>query len=328
VPKKSVLKLTGAERAELQRVVRQGRVARWKVQRAQALLQGDPGLEGPAWTDEHTAAAYGLTARSLESWRQHAVERGAPSLDGAQAPRHAGRDAEARGRVASPADGLGLLEGPRRPRPLVVAAPGRTPGGTGGRRVDLVRDRPPRPETNELKPWLKTMWRIPPEQDAAFVCQREQGLEVSKRPSNAKRPVVGMDEQPKHLITESRQPIPAAPGCPERVDYESVRAGVCVVSMVVEPLAGGRDVRVTDTKTAVDWAQQVRQLVDDPRYATAERIALVCDHRNTHTLAALDQAFEPAEALRIAHQRELMDTPKHGSGRNLAEPELSTLTRL
>jgi DDE superfamily endonuclease len=171
------------------------------------------------------------------------------------------------------------------------------------------------------------MWCIPPKEDAAFVCQMEQVLEVYKRPYDPRRPVVGMDEQPKQLISEVRQPIPAAPGRPERVDYEYVREGVCVVWMFVEPLAGWRDVRVTYTKTAVDWAQQVRRLVDDPRYAGAERITLVCDNLNTHTLASLYRAFGPAEALRIANKLEVVHTPKHGSWLNVAEPELSVLDR-
>jgi hypothetical protein len=97
--------------------------------------------------------------------------------------------------------------------------------------------------------------------------------------------------------------------------------------MFVEPLGGRRDVRVTGTKTAVDWAHQVRQLVDDPRYAEAERITLICDNLNTHTPASLYRAFEPAEALRIARRLELVHTPKHGSWLNVAEPGLSVLTR-
>lgn len=171
------------------------------------------------------------------------------------------------------------------------------------------------------------MWCIPPGRDAAFVCPREQVLEVDKRPDDPKRPVVGRDERPKHLISETRQPIAAAPGHPGRVDYESVREGVRVVWMVVEPLADWRDVRVTETKAAVDRAHQVRLLVDDPRSAEAERIALVCDDLNTHALASLERAFEPAEALRIARKLELVSTPKHGSWRNVAELELSVLTR-
>ena len=171
------------------------------------------------------------------------------------------------------------------------------------------------------------MWCIPPEQDAAFVCQMEQVLEVYKRPYDPRRPVVCMDEQPKQLISETRRPIPAASGRPERVDYEYVREGTCTIWMFVEPLGGWRDVRVTETKTAVDWAEQVRRLVDDPRYAQAERITLVSDNLNTHGLASLYKAFEPAEALRIARKLELVHTPKHGSWLNVAESELSVLTR-
>lgn len=171
------------------------------------------------------------------------------------------------------------------------------------------------------------MWCIPPEQDAAFVYHMEQVLEVYHRPYDPRRPVVCMDEQPKQLISENTQPIPARPGQPARVDYEYVREGVCVVWMFVEPLGGWRHVGVTATKTAVDWAHHVQQLVDDPRYAAAERITLVCDNLNTHTLASLYQAFEPAEAFRIAQKLDLVHTPKHGSWLNVAESELSVLTR-
>lgn len=171
------------------------------------------------------------------------------------------------------------------------------------------------------------MWCIPPEQDAAFVCQMEQVLEVYKRPYDPKRPVVCMDEQPKQLISEVSEPIPVAPGEPTRIDYEYVREGVCTVWMFVEPLGGWRSVRVTETKKAVDWAHQMKRLVDDPRYGDAECITLVCDNLNTHHFASLYQAFEPSEALRIVQKLELVNTPKHGSWLNIAESELSVLTR-
>jgi hypothetical protein len=171
------------------------------------------------------------------------------------------------------------------------------------------------------------MWCIPPEQDAAFVCPMEQVLEVYKRPYDPRRPVVCMDEQPGQLVSEARRPIPAAPGRPARVDYEYVREGTCTVWMFAEPLAGWRDVRVTGTKTAVGWAHRVRRLVDDPRYAQAERIAPVCDNLITHTLASLYKAFEPTEAMRVARRLEPVYTPKHGGRLNIAESELSVLTR-
>ena len=97
--------------------------------------------------------------------------------------------------------------------------------------------------------------------------------------------------------------------------------------MFVEPLGGWRSVRVTKTKKAVDWAYQIKQLVDDPRYADVEKITLVCDHLNTHTFASLYQAFRPEEALRLVQKLEMVHTPKHGSWLNIAESELSVLTR-
>jgi hypothetical protein len=171
------------------------------------------------------------------------------------------------------------------------------------------------------------MWCIPPQQDAAFVAQMEQVLEVYKRPYDRRRPVVCMDEQSKQLISEVAQSLPLAPGCPQRIDHEYVREGQCTVWMFVEPLGGWRSTRTTDRRAGVDWAQQVRQLVNDRRYTQAERITLICDNLNTHTLAALYQAFDPAEALRIAQKLEIVHTPKHGSWLNAAEPELSVLTR-
>lgn len=171
------------------------------------------------------------------------------------------------------------------------------------------------------------MWCIPPQQDAAFVAQMEQVLEVYKRPYDPKRPVICMDEQSKQLISEVARPIPPAPGRAERIDHEYVREGQCNLWMFVEPLGGWRSVRTTDRRTGIDWARQVQQLVNDRRYSQAERITLICDNLNTHTLAALYQAFDPAEALRLANKLELVHTPKHGSWLNAAEPELSVLTR-
>lgn len=170
-------------------------------------------------------------------------------------------------------------------------------------------------------------WCIPPAEDAAFVCQMEQVLETYKKPYDPKHPVVCMDEQPKQLISEVQKPIPMAPGAPARIDYEYVREGVCSAWMFVEPLGGWRDVPVTARKTAVDWAHQVRALVDNPRYAQAERITLVCDNLNTHTPASLYQAFKPEEAMRIIKKLDIVHTPKHGSWLNVAESELSVLTR-
>lgn len=171
------------------------------------------------------------------------------------------------------------------------------------------------------------MWCIPPEQDAAFVAAMEQVLAVYHRPYDARFPVVNMDEQPVQLISESRTPLPMRPGQTQKVDYEYVREGSCNIWMFVEPLAGWRSVRVTSTKKAIDWARQVKTLVDDPRYAKAKRITLVCDNLNTHNFGSLYQVFSPEEAFRLMSRIEIIYTPKHGSWLNMAEPELSVLTR-
>ena len=170
------------------------------------------------------------------------------------------------------------------------------------------------------------MWCIPPDQDAAFVACMEQVLQVYARPYDPCRPVVCMDEQPKQLIRESRPPVTASDGV-RCIDHVYIREGVCHVWMFNEPLGGWRDVRVSERRAAVDWAHQVKALVDDPRYADAERITLVCDQLNTHGLGSLYRAFDPQEALRIANRLELVHTPKHGSWLNIAECELSVLTR-
>ena len=171
------------------------------------------------------------------------------------------------------------------------------------------------------------MWCIPPQENGAFVCQMEQVLEVYRRPYDPQFPVVNMDEQHKQLIREIEHPLPPLPGQPTRIDYEYIREGACVVWMFVEALAGWREVTVTETRTALDWAHQVQQIVDHPRYATARRLTLICDNLNTHTLASLYQAFPPEEALRLVQRIEIIHTPKHGSWLNIAESELSVLTR-
>lgn len=171
------------------------------------------------------------------------------------------------------------------------------------------------------------MWCIPPEQDGAFVARMEQVLDVYSRPYNPRFPVVCMDEQPFQLLSESRRSMPMGPGRSRVVDYEYTREGTCTVWMFVEALACWRDVRVTSQRTAVDWAEQVRSLVDAPRYAHAERVVLVCDNLNTHDFGSLYAAFDAAEAKRIMDRLELVFTPKHGSWLNVAESELSVLSR-
>lgn len=154
----------------------------------------------------------------------------------------------------------------------------------------------------------------------------EDVLEVYTRPFDPRRPQVCMDELSKQLVGETRTPLPTAPGQPARYDYEYVREGVANLFIFFEPLAGWRDVKVTAQRTRVDWATAVRELVD-VHYPQAEKIVLVLDNLNTHSLGSLYEAFPPAEARRLVEKLELHYTPKHGSWLNMAESELSILAR-
>ena len=171
------------------------------------------------------------------------------------------------------------------------------------------------------------MWCIPPEQDAAFVAAMEQVLSVYQRPYDPLRPVVNMDEQPIQLVSHSRSPLPMRPGDCTKIDYEYVREGMCNAFMFVEPLAGWREVHVSKTKTALDWAHFIKWLVDLPRFADASRITLVCDNLNTHTIASLYKAFDAPTAGRLRRRLRLVQTPVNGSWLNVAEMELSVLSR-
>ena len=154
----------------------------------------------------------------------------------------------------------------------------------------------------------------------------EDVLDVYKWPYDPNQPMVCFDERPKQLIGEMRKPIPATPGEQARYDYEYKRNGVANLFMMFEPLAGKRHVRVTNRRTKKDWAQCVRQLVDEI-YPQADSIVLVMDNLNTHKKASLYEAFEPTEAKRIADKLEIHYTPRHGSWLNMAEIEISVLSR-
>ena len=167
---------------------------------------------------------------------------------------------------------------------------------------------------------------IPPEQNAAFVCAMEDVLDVYQRPYDATRPVVCLDEASRQLVNETRPRRPVAPGHPARVDYEYERNGTANLFMLFEPLAGRRHVEVTARRTACDYARVVQELADI-HYPTATTIVLVQDNLNTHVPASLYAAFPPAEARRLLAKLEIHYTPKHGSWLNMAETELSILSR-
>jgi transposase len=154
----------------------------------------------------------------------------------------------------------------------------------------------------------------------------EDVLEVYQRPYDERRPLVGIDEVPVQLVGEVRSPLPARPGTPARYDYEYKRNGTANLFMVFQPLTGWRHVEVTERRTAKDFAELLRWLVEDI-HGEAEKVVLVVDNLNTHTPGCLYEAFEPGRARRIASKLEWHYTPKHGSWLNVAEIELAALSK-
>lgn len=167
---------------------------------------------------------------------------------------------------------------------------------------------------------------IPPLQSAEFVVHLEDVLEIYHRPYTPEVPVICMDEQPVQLVKETRVPLPAKPGHPTAVDYEYERNGTANIFVFTEPLAGWRKAVVTEHRTAIDWAMEMQHLLEED-YRDCPKVILVCDQLNTHKLASLYEAFAPATARRLVERLEIHHTPKHGSWLNIAENELSALTR-
>lgn len=154
----------------------------------------------------------------------------------------------------------------------------------------------------------------------------EDVLEVYSRPYDPNRPVVCMDEMNKQCILEVRATIPLSPGKSQRYDSEYERNGSVNIFIAVEPLKGIRVTEVTDTRKKIDWAFFIKNLVDG-RYPHVEKIVLILDNLNTHSVGSLYEAFEPEEARRLVDKLEIHYTPKHGSWLNTAEIELSCLSR-
>jgi hypothetical protein len=152
----------------------------------------------------------------------------------------------------------------------------------------------------------------------------EDVLSVYTRPRDPDRPVVCLDETSKQLVAETRSPVAMRPGLPARVDYEYTRNGVANLFMMFAPLEGWRHVKVTDRRTAIDYAHVLKDLAD-VRFARAETIVLIQDNLNTHAAASLYEAFPAAEARRLVERFEWHYTPKHGSWLDLAESELGVL---
>jgi len=317
------VRLFGEERGYLEELVRVGKAAARALMHARILLKADEGPGGPAWSDDQIIDALEVSRSTVERVRTRCVEEGP---EAALRPR------------PSPTPPLRKLDGAQEARLIAVAC---SPPPEGRKRwtlrlladkvveleiVDAVSYETVRRtlKKNDLKPWLKEYWCLPSAPSGEFVWHMEDVLDVYTRPYDPLRPQVCLDETSKQLVAETRTPLPTASGRPARFDYEYERRGVSAVFMLCEPLAGWREVSVSDHRGMVDFAHVIKHLVDDV-YPHAVQIPLVMDNLNTHSPGSLYEAFEPAEAKRLADKLEIHYTPKHGSWLNMAEIELSVL---
>ena len=324
--------LSTADRARLVRLLRTGSHPAQQVRRARVLLEldeNDPDRDGPVPTQEVVATRAGVSIDTVRKTSKAYAERGGDVEATISRKKRLTPPVEPKvtGEVEAQVDRAGLLGAAARARPVVAAAAGEA------RRADR---RHPRPgplhdregaEKGALRPHLKKCWTIPPTGQRRV--RGPDGRRAGRlRPTATTRRArwCAWTRSPTSCSAHARDPIPAAPGHDRKEDSEYVRHGTCSIFVWVEPLAGRRRVDARPRRTRIDWAHEVDHLLTID-YPDAERVVLVMDNLNTHTLGSLYEAFEPAKARALAQRLEIHHTPKHGSWLNIAEIELSALTR-
>jgi transposase len=310
------VELSQAEREQLAEMLRGGHHAARKLKRAQILLAADSGV-----TDAAIATSVAVGESTVYRTKRRFVE-GNLELALSEEPR-----------PGPPRKLSGKEEAL-----LVATACSNPPQGRARWTLELLADEivkltnhselsretvRRRLAENDLKPWRQDMWCIP-EVDGTYVARMEDVLDLYAETPDPKRPVVCFDESPVQLIGEARQPIPAAPGQPRRYDYEYRRNGTVNLFVFVDAHRPWRHVKATDQRTAQDFAECMRDLVD-LHYPQADLVRVVMDNLSTHTAGALYEAFPAPEAHRILRRLEFHYTPKHASWLNMVEIEIGVL---
>lgn len=310
--------LDTSERVQLVSMVLGGKGAVRRLKRAQILLAADNGS-----TDEEIARNVAVGTSTVYRTKQRFVEEGLE-----------------RALSELPRPGAGRKLGVVDESLLVAVACSKPPAGRSRWTLQLLADEMVRLTVHDsvsdetirrrlgelqLKPWQEKMWCIP-KVDAEFVARMEDVLALYAEPPDERRPVVCFDETPRQLIGEERVPVRAEPGKRRRFDYEYVRNGTANVFMFVDVNRPWRHVKVTDQRTCIDFAECMRDLVDE-HYPEAERIRVVLDNLSAHSASALYQRFAPAEARRILSRLEFHFTPKHASWLNMVEIEIGVMVR-
>ncbi len=173
---------------------------------------------------------------------------------------------------------------------------------------------------------MNDYWCIPPKENAEFVAAMEDILDIYEMPYDPSLPVVCMDEKPYQRLGETREPLPMRPGDDQKMDSEYIREGTCSIFIFTEPLRGWCCSHVRKTRTALDWAEEIKYLLTEC-YPGNEKIILVMDNLNTHVIGSLYKKYPAQEAHSYARRLEIHYTPKHGSWLNIAEIELNVMTR-
>ena len=310
--------LETSERVQLVAMVLGGKGAVRRLKRAQILLAADNGS-----TDEEIARNVAVGTSTVYRTKQRFVEEGLE------------RALSELPRVGAQRK-LGVVDESL----LVAVACSKPPAGRSRWTLQLLADEMVRLTVHDsvsdetirrrldelqLKPWQEKMWCIP-KVDAEFVARMEDVLTLYAEPPDERRPVVCFDETPRQLIGEERVPVRAEPGKRRRFDYEYVRNGTANVFMFVDVNRPWRHAKVTDQRTCIDFAECMRDLVDE-HYPDAECIRVVLDNLSAHSAAALYQRFAPEEARRILSRIEFHFTPKHASWLNMVEIEIGVMVR-
>lgn len=313
-----IVELTREERQELEALTRGGKLGARKMKRAQVLLMSDNDWQSIAIADALT-----MGSSTVYRTRKKFVEGGVE---------HALNDA--------PRSGAARKLSEKDEATLIALACSNAPAGCAKWTTQLLADKlvgmtevdelsaetvRRRLKEKKIKPWQHKMWLIP-KINFEFIARMEDVLSLYGEPCDEDMPVVCFDETPVQLIGETRCSIPAGEGQPERIDYEYRRNGTANIFMIIDRHRGWRHAEVTPRRTAVDFALQMRALADE-HYPDATKIRVVMDNLNTHRVASLYQAFEPAEARRLAERLEFHFTPKHASWLNMVEIEIGVLNQ-
>jgi transposase len=308
--------LTDDERSTLEGLIQKGKVSARRVKRAQILLAADQGSTDEAISN-NVAVGTSTVYRTKQRFVEEGLDRALSELPREGAPRKLDVQDEAM---------------------LCAVACSAPPTGRARWTLELLAGEMVRLTTHatissetirrrlgemDIKPWQKKMWCIP-KVDGEFAARMEDVLALYAEPAEPRRPVVCFDETPRQLIGEARVPTRAEPGKRARYDYEYVRNGTANVFMFVDVNRPWRCAKVTDQRTALDFADCMKDLVD-VHYPDAERIRVVLDNLSTHSLGALYERFAPAEARRILDRLEFHYTPKHASWLNMVEIEIGVM---